>query len=196
MSEAPQAASGAEAPVRAGLDLSTGLLSGPEVVVSVRRLASLRDYVREPEVLDTMDADGEVYRVLAFEPAPEGVPGAVCCATTVLQPGRVGDEYFFTRGHYHAAEDRPELEVVVRGEGFLVLRGADTAAWYEPMLPGSVHHVPPGVAHRVANVGEEPLVFLSFWASETGHDYVAIARDGFGARVRCVGGRPALVAGP
>ena len=196
MSEQARAADRGEEPVRAYVDLASGLLTGPEVVESVRRLGSLRDYVLDSAALDTMDGDMEVYRVLAFEPAPEGVPGAVCCATTVLQPGRVGDEYFFTRGHYHASEDRPELEVVVRGEGFLVLREADTEAWFERMQSGSVHHVPPGVAHRVANTGEEPLVFLSFWSSETGHDYTSIARDGFGARVRCVDGRPALVADP
>ena len=62
------------------------------------------------------------------------------------------------------------------------------------MRAGSVHHVPPRTAHRVANTGVEPLVFVSYWPSETGHDYRTIAGHGFGARMRHVDGAPVLVA--
>jgi glucose-6-phosphate isomerase len=70
---------------------------------------------------------------------------------------------------------------------------SDRRTWTEPMTPGSVHHVPPGTAHRVADIGDVPLVFVSYWPSETGHDYRAIVEHGFGARVRRVNGRPELV---
>ena len=43
-----------------------------------------------------------VYTVKSYEPVSEGIPGAICCATTFLEPGMVGDEYFLTRGHFHA----------------------------------------------------------------------------------------------
>jgi glucose-6-phosphate isomerase len=163
------------------------------VTESRRTIAALKGYFRDEAARARMDQATEAYRVLAYEPRPEGQEGAVCCATTFLSAGCVGDEYFLTRGHFHTAQDRPELEVTVSGEGALILMAEDRRTWMEPMRPGSVHPVPPRTAHRVANTGAAPLVFVSYWPSETGHDYETIARQGFGARLLKVDGLPALV---
>lgn len=174
------------------LDPGTGHLSGPGVKESARVIGALRGYFADEAARLAM-ADRVAYRVQAYEPKPEGEPGAVCCATTFLEPGLVGDEYFLTRGHFHVNEDRPELEVTVSGEGWLVLMTEDRQTRVEVMSAGSVHHVPPRTAHRVANVGNTPLVFVSYWASETGHDYQTIIDHGFSGRVRRINGAPALV---
>jgi glucose-6-phosphate isomerase len=171
----------------------TGVLTGPEVTQSRRTIAELQSYYRDEAARSRMNQAIVVYRVLAYEPRPEGQEGAVCCATTFLEPGCVGDEFFLTRGHFHAAQDRPELEVTVSGEGALVLMAEDRRTWMEPMYAGSVHHVAPRTAHRVANTGTAPLIFISYWPSETGHDYTTIATRGFGARMRKVRGVPTLV---
>jgi glucose-6-phosphate isomerase, archaeal len=176
-----------------GLDPITGRLSGPGVTESARTLGALAGVYRDEAAQAAMDQNRVIYRVQAWEPQPEGVEGAVCLATTFLEAGKVGDEYFMTRGHFHANQDRAELEVTISGEGALVLMTADRQTRIERMRPGSVHHVPPGTAHRVANTGGETLVFVSYWASETGHDYETIKRHGFGARVREVSGRAELV---
>jgi glucose-6-phosphate isomerase len=175
------------------LDPRTGALSGPGVTESRRTLDGLRGYFRDEPARAAMPQDRVAYRVQAWEPRPEGEPGAVCCATTFLEAGLVGDEYFLTRGHFHQNEDRAELEVTIAGSGWLVLMTADRRTRVEVMRPGSVHHVPPGTAHRVANIGGETLVFVSYWPSETGHDYRTIVEQGFSARVRRVAGEPALV---
>jgi glucose-6-phosphate isomerase len=175
------------------LDARTGVIEGAAVKESRRTLAGLAGYFRNEAARAAMNQDTLAYRVQAYEPKPEGERGAVCCATTFLEPGRVGDEYFLTRGHFHANDDCAELEVTVGGEGVLVLMTRDRRTWTEVMRPGSVHHVPPATAHRVANVGSTPLVFVSYWPSETGHDYRTIIEHGFGARVLCVDGTPAVV---
>jgi len=175
------------------LDPLTGVLDGPGVKESRRTLAGLTGYFRDEAARAAMDQGRLAYRVQAYEPQPEGERGAVCCATTFLEAGTVGDEYFLTRGHFHVKEDCPELEVTVSGTGVLVLMAVDRRTWTEPMRAGSVHHVPPGTAHRVANTGDGPLVFVSYWPSETGHDYRTIVEHGFGARVRRIGGEPVLV---
>lgn len=175
------------------LDPATGVLSGEGVVETVRTIGDLKGVYADQSALLAMDQTQVAYRVQAFEPCPEGTPGAVCAAATFLEAGLVGDEYLMTRGHFHMNEDRPELEVTISGEGMLVLMSEDRVTRVEPMRPGSVHHVPPGTAHRVANTGSEPLVFVSYWASETGHDYATIRERGFSGRVRQLDGRPALV---
>jgi glucose-6-phosphate isomerase, archaeal len=175
------------------LDQTSGVLTGEGVSESARRMKDLGGVFRDEPARSVLNQEQVVYRVQAWEPQPEGTPGAVCLATTFLEPGKVGDEYYITRGHYHANEDRPEMEVVIAGRGALVLMDRDRNTRLEEMRPGSVHHVPPGTAHRVANTGDETLVFVSYWASETGHDYETIREGGFSARVREIDGRPELV---
>src|SRR5262249_51501343 len=130
----------------------------------------------------------------AFEPVPAGKEGAICCAATFLEPGKVGDEFFLTRGHFHANPDRPELEIVLSGTGALILMTEDPQTPDQEMRPGSVHPVPARTGHRAANIGQTPLVFISYWPSETGHDYQTIIAQGFSARMRVVNGVPQLVA--
>jgi glucose-6-phosphate isomerase len=178
------------------LDHQSGVLTGAGVVETVRRVRDLAGVFRDEPARAALDQETIFYRVQAWEPQPEGTPGAVCLATTFLEPGRVGDEYFLTRGHFHANEDCPEMEVVIAGRGALILMDRDRVTRIEELRPGSVHHVPPGMAHRVANVGSETLVFVSYWASETGHDYQTIREQGFSARVRAVDGQPALIPEP
>jgi glucose-6-phosphate isomerase len=178
------------------LDALTGVIFGDGVTESRRTIAGLAGYFRDEAARAAMEQDRLAYRVQAYEPRAEGEPGAVCCATTFLEPGLVGDEYFLTRGHFHADDDCAELEVTVSGTGRLVLMTRDRQIRVERMRPGSVHHVPPGTAHRVANVGSEPLVFVSYWPSETGHDYRTIVERGFSGRVRRVDGVPQLVPEP
>ncbi len=174
-------------------DAVTGHITGDGVDETVRKVKDLVGVFRNETARATLDQEQVLYRVEAFEPVREGIPGGVGLATTYLMPGQVGDEYFLTRGHYHINEDRPELEVTISGEGYLVLMDRDRNTHMEAMKPGSVHPVGPGVAHRVANTGSEPLVFVSYWASETGHDYATIREHGFSARVRNIDGFSTLV---
>jgi glucose-6-phosphate isomerase, archaeal len=178
------------------LNGATGVLTGPGVVESTRRMKDLAGVFRDEAARSALNPEQILYRVQSWEPQPEGTPGAVCLATTFLEPGKVADEYFLTRGHFHANEDRPEMEVVISGQGALVLMDRERHTRIEEMRAGTVHHVPPGTAHRVANTGGDTLVFVSYWASETGHDYEAIRDHGFSARVREVDGRPALLPDP
>jgi glucose-6-phosphate isomerase len=61
------------------------------------------------------------------------------------------------------------------------------------MAPGTLHSISGRHAHRVANVGHEPLIFWACWGSDAGYDYATIREHGFGARVVERDGRPALV---
>ena len=174
-------------------DARTGRLTGPGVTESRRTLGQLAGWFKDEEARRRLAPETAAYRVESYMPRPEGEAGAVCLATTYLAPGRVGDEYFFTRGHFHANPDGPELCVCISGVGALVLMSPDRKTWVEEMRPGRVIPVAPATAHRSVNTGEETLVFVSYWASEIGHDYEAIEKQGFGARVRSVNGAAALI---
>jgi glucose-6-phosphate isomerase len=108
----------------------------------------------------------------------------------------VGDEYFITKGHFHAEKSRGEFYLTVEGTGALILMDKARRTVFEPMSAGTLHYIPSRTAHRVANTGRSRLTFLACWPSDAGHDYDTIQHQGFSARLRNVGGVPILVEEP
>lgn len=175
------------------VDWSTGRLQGAEVQERVKTIRELERLFHDADSWRRMDPGTVVYRVQWWEPVAEGTEGGLFWGHTVIAPGRVGDEYFMTHGHFHAKRDRAEFYGTVQGQGMLILADACGRVWSEPMTAGSLHYIHGGVAHRVANTGKAPLMFLACWPSDAGHDYGTIATQGFGARLVCRDGVPILV---
>lgn len=178
------------------VDLRTGRLSGAAVAETVRTIGDLRGIFHDEAARLALPQDRVVYRVQSFQPVPDGRSGGLFWGSTVVNPGRVGDEYYMTKGHFHAVRDRGEYYVTVDGQGSLVLMDEQRRTRLERMRPGTVHYMHGHVAHRVANTGTRPLSFLACWPSDAGHDYDTIVRDGFGARVICRDEVAVLVADP
>ncbi len=175
------------------VDLRTGELRGSTVGSTVRTIADLRGVFGDEEARRALDPETVVYRVQSYQPAPEGTEGALAWGNTIIEPGRVGDEYFMTKGHFHKRRNRAEFYITVQGQGALILMDESRRTWYEPMQPGSVHYIPGGTAHRVANTGSSVLAFVACWSSDAGHDYESILASGVAARLLEVNGVPVLV---
>jgi glucose-6-phosphate isomerase len=163
-------------------DLASGLLRGENVVESRRTVGDLAGYWGD-ESAAAAKAGELLYVTQTWFPIEDGTEGAVLWGNTTLYPGRVGDEHFMTRGHWHVKRDRGELVVTVSGRGALVLMDEDRKAWTEELTPGSTHWIDGRLAHRTVNIGDEPLVFLCAWPADCGHEYDAILRDGFSLRI-------------
>jgi glucose-6-phosphate isomerase len=175
------------------IDWSDGVLSGPELQESARTIGQLGRIFHDQKAWSEMNPEQVVYRVQWLKPVEEGTPGGLFWGNTMLEPGRVGEEYFMTHGHSHANTDRSEFYATVQGTGFIVFMNPERKSWVEPMLPGSIHYVHAHMAHRVVNTGSEPLRFVACWPSDAGHDYASIAERGFSLRVLCREGRPEIV---
>ena len=80
--------------------------------------------------------------------------------TTTMMPGCVGNEYFMTRGHYHARRDRGEIYYTQSGEGILLLNSRDGQTREVDMKQGVCAFIPPDWAHRSVNTGTAKLVFV------------------------------------
>jgi glucose-6-phosphate isomerase, archaeal len=172
------------------LDLASGMLD-PEREVVERRLSDMRGmYLEENDRTD----DPVVYRVYGI-PAP-ATNANLLSSTTVIQPGRVGREYFMTKGHFHERRDRAEIYLGLSGEGLLVMATEHGRHAVEPIRRGTVNYVPGWWAHRSVNVGDEPLVFFAAYVGDAGHDYATIEERGFPVVV--LGGEkgPEVVASP
>jgi glucose-6-phosphate isomerase len=166
--------------------LSLGLVSGdlePHTTLVERQLSSLRGaYADEAAFEALVDAgDPLVYEVRQYD-VPEEVGQLICC-TTVIHPGTVGDEYFMTKGHFHARRDTGEVYLGLGGTGYLLLLTEDGRRAEVPMARGTLAYVPPYWAHRTVNTGREPFVFLAVYPGNAGHDYGTIETTGFPQRV-------------
>lgn len=178
------------------MDFATGALSGAGVEEVSRTAGELKRVFGDEAARLSLPPETLVYWVQSYLPAAIGTEGGLFWGTTFLQPGRVGSEYFMTKGHFHAKRDRGEYYVTSSGEGALILMDEERRTRFEPMRKGTVHYVPPSTAHRVANTGASVLSFFACWPSDAGHDYESILREGFSARLRCVNGKPELVGAP
>lgn len=175
------------------IDFATGRLEGRTLVEIARTLGDLRGVFGDEAAMQALDPAIVVYRVKSYAPVEDGVEGGLFWGTTFLEPGVVGDEYFMTKGHFHARRNRGEYYVTVSGRGALIFMSEDRRTWFEEMTPGSIHYIPGFTAHRVANTGPDVLSFTACWPSDAGHDYDTIAKAGFSARLRRVAGRPELI---
>ena len=171
-------------------------ISGDGIVTGGRTIGELAGLFADESARAAMDPATPVYRTFATITPTNAAEGELLYSTTIIEPGKVGDEYFMTRGHFHARRNRGEFVMTLSGQGMLVLMDDDRRPRAELMAPGTLHLIGGAHAHRTVNTGSEPLRFFVVWPADTGHDYETIARDGFSVRVREADGTPRVVAEP
>jgi glucose-6-phosphate isomerase len=141
-------------------------------------LSDMNGYFHDSGAYEEMLKENPViYEVYAIE--HEEREGDMNFATTIIHPGKVGDEFFMTKGHYHSKADRPELYLGIKGKGMMLTQDKEGNAKWVDMEPMKIVYVPPYHAHRTINTGNEPFVFLAIYPSDAGHDYGSIAEKGF-----------------
>lgn len=163
------------------LDFATGKLGGAELVEKSTTLADLQGLFADPHAEAALSPDTRLYRV-AMLPG-NGGEGDLNMGVTYLEAGRVGQEFFMTRGHIHARAEQAEYYFGLCGRGLLLLQDMAGVCRLEQVFAGSVHHIPDHVAHRLVNTGETQLSALAVWPAIAGHDYRLMAERGFGLRV-------------
>jgi glucose-6-phosphate isomerase, archaeal len=120
--------------------------------------------------------DRVVYDVFEFR--PNEASGDLIFGVTRMSPGKVGDEYFMTRGHIHRQADRPEIYYGQKGSGLMLMESPEGEVRIVPVDAQTVCYVPPFWIHRSVNVGGDDLVMLFCYPADSGQDYKIIARSG------------------
>ncbi len=145
-----------------------------------RRLSSLSgQFFNQGEYENLLrNGDPVVYEVRSME-RPEQ-EGELSFGLSIVHPGRVGDEYYMTKGHFHQVRETAEIYHCLRGIGALLMESGDGDWALEEFRPGRVVYVVPGWAHRSINLSEqEDLVTFFVYPSHAGHDYATIESRGF-----------------
>jgi glucose-6-phosphate isomerase len=124
------------------------------------------------------------YEVTQYIPENAG-RGDMIFGLTRMEPGKVGDEYFLTRGHIHARANRPEVYYGQKGTGLMILESPEGDVRICEVGPQSICYVPPYWIHRSVNVGLGDFVMHFSYPADSGQDYGIIERSG-GMRARIV----------
>lgn len=171
-------------PFTVDIDTATGAMPGARNRL-VRRASDLKGYYADGAALERLITEGddplhyEVFEV----PVPEEAGQLMYCISK-LQAGRVGDECFMTKGHYHTVESTAEIYLCLQGEGYMLMKTRDGQSSCERMAKGRMVYVPPFWAHRSANTSAtEPLVSFCVYPGDAGHNYGDIQTQGFPVRV-------------
>jgi glucose-6-phosphate isomerase, archaeal len=171
-----------DVPFGVAVDFQTGAMENPDRVV-VRRASDMRGYYADAEALERLIESGDPVHYRVYEKAIPEVEGHLLFCMSILYPGRVGDEFVFTKGHYHTVVETAETYLCVHGRGFLLMKTADGRWEAEPMEAGRMVYAPPYWAHRSINTGTEPLISFCVYPAHAGHNYGDIQTEGFPRRV-------------
>jgi glucose-6-phosphate isomerase len=166
------------------LTASEGRLSGRSHRYE-KRLSELAGLYADEAAFAAALAHGDrvVYAVEDYRPS--ATAGDLCFGVTHMQPGRIGAEFFMTRGHIHAVANRPETYRGEAGRGVMLMESPDGEVVTLEVTPGATVYVPPYWIHRSVNTGPEPFVMTFVYPADSGQDYGIIARSN-GMKVRIV----------
>lgn len=176
-------------------DQKTGMSkSGAET--SKRRVSNMRGMFADDAATNEMILNGDP---LVYEFYEMGAPerdGDLAFGTSITYPGKVGNEYFMTKGHFHTILATAEIYYCLNGEGFMLLESPEGDWSAQPLSPGAVVYVPPRYAHRSINTGSVPMVTLFCFRGDAGHDYGTIETKGYRKLIVERDGKPAIIDNP
>ncbi|MDO4274006.1 MAG: glucose-6-phosphate isomerase family protein [Eubacteriales bacterium] len=175
-------------------DLKTGFSQTAET--TPRRLSQMKDmfYDREAAAQILSEDDPVIYEFYELG-CPERA-GDLAFGTTILYPGRIGSEYYFTKGHFHTILDTAEVYYTLSGEGYMVMESPEGDCIEMPLSPNQAVYVPRRYAHRTVNTGNTPLVLFYTFNADAGHDYGTIESKGFHRLIVEKDGKPAVISNP
>ncbi len=125
------------------------------------------------------------------------VAGELFHGLSIVHPGKVGDEYFMTKGHFHSVLNTAEVYHILNGEGYMVMETPEGEWSVEKLQAGTVLYVPPRWAHRSINTSPvEDLVMFFIYPGDAGHDYGSIEKQGFRKLIIEFEGKPKIYDNP
>jgi glucose-6-phosphate isomerase len=123
--------------------------------------------------------------------------GEIAFGTSITYPGKIGNEYFMTKGHFHTILETAEVYYTLSGEGGILMENPEGDTAFYPMTVGKAVYVPRRYAHRSVNTGAVPLVSFFAFRGDAGHNYATIETKGYRKLViEAMNGKSAIIDNP
>lgn len=175
-------------------DLLTGMCKSGKAQPTHRFVKNMASQFMDSEAALAM-GDQPIYDFYELNQIPE-TAGDLKFGTSIVYPGKVGDEYFMTKGHFHTLLDTGEVYYCLAGEGAMLMETPEGDVDIQWLKPGMAVYVPPRWAHRSINTGKETLVTFFVFRSDAGHDYGTIEQKGYRKLVVEKDGKPVMIDNP
>lgn len=176
-------------------DLKTGLSkSGAES--SKRRMSQMRGMYADEAATEELVKNGDPLVYEFYEMGAPETAGDLAFGTSITYPGKVGNEYFMTKGHFHTILETGEVYYCLSGEGFMLLENPEGDWSAQKLSPGMAVYVPPRYAHRSINIGDVPMVTVFCFRGDAGHDYGTIETKGYRKLIVEKDGKPEIIDNP
>lgn len=160
-----------------------------------RKLSSMKGMYHDPKAYEAMlQDDPTVYSFYDMDVPKEA--SDLAFGTSICHPGKVGDEYFMTKGHYHEVLDTAEVYHCLQGHGMMMMETMQGEWSVKELVPGRVVYVPGGWAHRSINVGSKPFITFFVFRGDAGHDYATIEKNSFRKCLVEKNGEPTVIDNP
>ena len=162
-----------------------------------RRLSSMQGQYLDQDTYASLLAEADPLLYEVYELQRPTLPGELLHGISIVHPGKIGSEYYMTKGHFHEVLETGEVYYCLKGKGFMVMETPEGEWAVEPLFPGRVLYVLPRWAHRSVNVSsDEDLVTFFIYPGNAGHDYGTIEKKGFRKLVLDQDGQPEIVDNP
>ena len=177
------------------LDFKKGELK-PHDRTNIRKLSDMKGMFLDTESeLQILQREDPIIYSFSERILPEE-NGHLQLATTTIHPGKIGEEYFMTKGHYHRRPDTSEVYLGLEGEGYLLIQTEEGDFESIVIQPGVVAYIPPYWGHRMVNTGSKPFIFFAVYPGDAGHNYGDIEKTGFVKILIEKNGKPRLIDNP
>ena len=176
-------------------DMTSGL--SQTVDTGKRYLSQMKGMFADEKAFNEMVANGDpmVYEFHGL-PVPEH-DGDLAFGCSILNPGKVGDEYYFTKGHFHTILETGEVYYCLKGHGYMLLENPEGDWSAQELTAGKAVYVPKRYAHRSINVSpDEQLVTFFVFRADAGHDYGTIETKGYRKLLVEKDGVPTIIDNP
>jgi glucose-6-phosphate isomerase len=162
-----------------------------------RRLSNLKGQYADQAAYEAMLAHGDSLLYEVYEVRRPELAGELLHGISVVHPGKVGDEYFMTKGHFHQVLETSEVYYTLKGRGVMVMETPEGDSVVGELAAGQVLYVQPRWAHRSVNTSpDEDLVMFFVYPGNAGHDYGTIEKQGFRKLIVERHGHPEIVDNP
>lgn len=162
-----------------------------------RSLSAMKGQFWDREAYNRLLAIEDIVLYEVYEIKRPEMAGELLHGISIVHPGKVGEEYFMTKGHFHTVLETAEVYYCQKGQGVMVMETPEGDWAVEPLNPGRILYVLPRWAHRSVNTSsEEDLVTFFVYPGNAGHDYGTIEEQGFRKMVIDRNGRPTITDNP
>ncbi len=144
-----------------------------------RKLSQMKEMFYDEKAADMILASTDPVIYEFYELGFPERAGDLTFGTTIIHPGKIGDEYYMTKGHFHTIIDTAEVYYTLDGNGYMVMENLQGDTMEMELSKGQAVYVPRGYAHRTVNTGDKPLVLFFTFAADAGHDYGTIETKGY-----------------